>query len=154
MFDPVRALLRAAPNAVRVNPLRPFSSHSGDFVIFAAAPGVAILSVTWTYAPTGAGRVCAVQIEVFPPGMMDTGPTPGTNSDGSIDDGRLSLFDGRGSIPSRAVASMIRHFVPESTPKLLVLAQCFGGNMAFAPQVAGLPNTAILSATSPGQCAY
>jgi hypothetical protein len=141
-------------NAVQVNPLRHFNSHSGDFVIFAAAPGVAILSVTWTYVPTGAVSVCAVQIEVFPPGVLDTGPTLGTNSDGSIDDGRLSLFDGRSSIPSRAVAGMIRYFVPESTPKLLVLAQCFGGNMAFAPQVASLPNTAILSATSLGQWAY
>jgi len=146
--------LTGSTNAVDVTPVRPFQSHHGDFTITGVTPGTAILTVNWSYTPTGASGTCIVVLNVFPPGVMNTGPIPGTRPDGTIDDGRLSLYDGKGSIPSRAVGRLVEHFVPAAAPKLLIFAECYGGNAARSPFLARLPNATILSATAPGQWAY
>ncbi|MDD2597799.1 MAG: DUF6531 domain-containing protein [Kiritimatiellae bacterium] len=53
------------------------------------------------------------------------------------------------SIRDDALASWIYTFIPTNTPKLLVLTQCFGGDMAN--EFADKPNTVVLSATSTGE---
>lgn len=161
--------------AADVTPAAPFNAHHGAFIITGVAPGTSTLSVAWAYAPTGAAGDCTVEITVEPPESTGTGGSStdgsdgnssgdGTSSDGeeehekpsaedgTIPSGRLSTYEGdRNSIHPGALRQLIDSYVPASAKKLLVFAQCFGGDTACSPHLRDMPNTAIASATSPGQ---
>jgi len=72
-----------------------------------------------------------------------------------VKNGRLASFLGaRNSIPPTILAELIKRYVPDQAPKLLIFAQCFGGDTAADSFVGSLPRVTILSATSPGQEAH
>ncbi|MCS6771957.1 MAG: hypothetical protein NZ740_08030 [Kiritimatiellae bacterium] len=53
------------------------------------------------------------------------------------------------SIMDRDVARWIEESIPTNSKKLIILTQCFGGNMV--DKFATISNTTVISATSPGQ---
>ncbi len=134
--------IRGATNSVRVTPSAqtPFQGHHGDFTFTGMAPGKAVLTVGWSYAPTQASGVCTVEITV----------KAATGGNQKIDEGRLSTFSDSVSVRASLLARMIEIHVPPEAKKLLVFAQCYGGNVALDPRVRSLTNTTILSATAPG----
>lgn len=166
--------------AADVAPAGPFAAHHGVFAITGVAPGTATLSVTWAYAPTEASAVCTVEITVEPADPDSGGTTTDGDGDedgssghdddghshdegdghdekpspeeGSAPSGRLSTYEGdRNSIRPGMLRRLIDHYVPAEAKKLLVFAQCFGGDVACSPHFRDMPNTAIASATSSGQ---
>lgn len=68
----------------------------------------------------------------------------------TIKKGTLSVSDGN-RISDSDLAAWIDEFIPNNSNRLAVLTQCYGGNAATA--FAGKANTAVASATSPGQTA-
>jgi hypothetical protein len=162
--------------AADVAPAGSFSAHHGAFTITAVAPGTATLSVTWAYAPTEAAGICTVEIIVEPP-EQGTGGNTGTDgnttegnttegstteentteakpseAEGTIPSGRLSTYQGdKNAIHPSTLRRLIDFYVPAEAKKLLVFAQCFGGDTACSPHLRDMPNTAIASATSSGQ---
>ena len=56
-------------------------------------------------------------------------------------------------ISDRRLAADIQGAIPAETEKLLVFAQCYGGNVADHARIKSIPNTAIASATSPDELA-
>ncbi|HMP96755.1 MAG TPA: hypothetical protein PKA51_07535, partial [Kiritimatiellia bacterium] len=62
--------------------------------------------------------------------------------------GTLSTSSGA-SIPDTNVAHWIKQYIPTNSKKLVVLTQCYGGNMV--DKFDGDPNTTVISGTSPGQ---
>ena len=134
--------LAGAAGVVRVGPTSSgtFSAHHGDFLFTGLAPGTNTLSVKWSYAPTQASATCTVQV------VVQAAPAGQTTNVGR---GRLSGASRLG-IPARTVGRMIQQFVPASSKKLIVFAQCFAGNAALDPAIRSLPNTSVLSATAPG----
>lgn len=64
--------------------------------------------------------------------------------------GTLSVSDG-GRVYDDQLASWIRNIIPGDAKCLIVLTECYGGNTAG--QFAGDTNTAVASATSPGELA-
>lgn len=66
-------------------------------------------------------------------------------------EGTLATSSGR-AIRGSELRTWIDEFIPAQSNRLLVLAECYGGNLAGS--FAGLANTAVASATVPGQQAY
>lgn len=66
--------------------------------------------------------------------------------------GTLATQPGTASIKSNDLAAWINEFIPAATNRLISMTQCYGGNSAAS--FAGQANTAVISATSPGQLAY
>jgi hypothetical protein len=135
------------PRIAEAYPKSTFYSHHWDFVIQGLTPGTNYLQVLWSYQPTGAAGVCVVMIVVKPDdGVKDLQTVQST--------GLLVTRAGTPHISSADLFWQIDRYIPRQTPKLLVFAQCYGGNMAMYPLFQNMPNTTVLSATSPNQEAH
>lgn len=78
-----------------------------------------------------------------------------TNAWSQQHSGKLATWpSGSSGIPTSVFSDMIKKYIPAETDKLLVLAQCYGGDMASNPKLNQLPQIAIVSATSPGEEAF
>jgi hypothetical protein len=138
-------ITNGGPFVVTVTPNFSHASKHGDFIIRGAAVGTNVLQVQWTYPPTGAGGVCAVLINVVAPQAgVTTAQTP--LGDGWIDTATDQVF-----IQSGTFRSIIDAHIPPETKKLLVMTQCFAGNVANSSSFRDMPNTCILTGTSPNQ---
>lgn len=143
-YQPV---LVGSPSVADVHPKQNFYAHHGDFLITGHSPGTNYLNVVWSYQPTGAAGPCTVMIVV-------------TEDDGTPDletlntSGFLSTSGGAAQISSSDLFFQIDRYIPREAPKLLIFAQCFGGNMALHSLIRNMPNTTILSATTPNQEAH
>src|SRR5215510_9037817 len=124
-----------------------FFAHHGDFVITANSPGTNFLQVQWSFAPTHAFGVCLVMIVVTPDDGAKDLQTLSTS-------GFLVTRSGTQPISSSDLFWQIDQYIPRQTPKLFIFAQCFGGNMALSRLFQNMPNTTVLSATSPNQEAH
>jgi len=140
-YQPV---LAGPAGSVEVFPRGQFFSHHGDFIITGLKPGTNVLVVNWFYQPTGVASVCAVNIVVVP----DDGKPDFQSQHLS---GELVTRHGEPAISAVQLNSLITNAVPESALKLLVFAQCYGGNLALSPLFRDARNTAISSGTSPNQ---
>jgi len=69
----------------------------------------------------------------------------------AVQEGTLCI-NGYGDIRATDLSTWINNAIPSSSQRLMVLTECFGGNTAQA--FANQANTAVISATSPGQIAY
>lgn len=129
-------------NVVQVFPDHQFHSRHGVFVFRGLSVGTNTLSVHWLYSGNGANATCQVVIKVIDdprPLRYDTTPREGS----------LVAYDF--SVPADTLRGMIDRFIPAETEKLLVLTECFGGNIIYSPSFADAPNTCIISATVPNQ---
>ena len=82
----------------------------------------------------------------------ESGMDKPATADGSMSSGRLSTYQGStNSIAPRALSRMIEYYIPAEAKKLLIFAQCFGGDVACSPHFNDMANTSIASGTSPGQ---
>ena len=85
-------------------------------------------------------------------GSTDGGEEKPSADDGTLVSGRLSTYQGdKNTIRPSTLRRLIDYYVPAEAKKLLVFAQCFGGDTACSPHLRDMPNTAIASATSSGQ---
>jgi hypothetical protein len=92
-----------------------------------------------------AAGVCHVTIIV-------TAPVPGQTSFQTIQGhGQLCTYEFGRFIEARTLRGLLDYYIPAQTPKLIVLTECFGGNITQSPFFLTLPNTAIASGTSPNQ---
>lgn len=131
---------------VDVVPNRQFNSHHGDFVFRGLQPGTNTLAVVWFYpGPPPAGAVCVVTIIVEPrlPGETSMQIPEGN--------GQLSTYEWNRHIESATLHALINQHVPGQTPKLFILSECFGGNIAQSPLFKNMANTAIMTGNSPNQ---
>lgn len=69
----------------------------------------------------------------------------------AVQEGTL-LINGYGDIGATDLNTWINNAIPSSSQRLIILTECFGGNTAQA--FANQTNTAVISATSPGQLGY
>lgn len=136
--------LTGAAGVAEVFPRKVFDAHHGDFVITGLQPGTNQLTVRWFYEPTGADRNCAVTIIVRPDDGVPDFQTQSAN-------GELVTRAGEPAISAVQLDSLINSSIPAEALKLLVFAQCFGGNLALSPLFKDDANTAISSGTSPNQ---
>lgn len=140
-YQPV---LAGTPGVAEVFPRQTFYAHHGDFVITGLRPGTNILVVNWFYEPTGFASVCVATIVVRP----DDGQRDFQSQHFS---GELVTRVGEPAIPAVQLHSLLTNSIPEAALKLLVFAQCYGGNLALSPLFREATNTAVSSGTSPNQ---
>ncbi len=134
--------LTGSNGVAQVYPLTGFSSRHGDFLLTGLAPGTNILSVHWLYLGNGFSSDCAVSIVVVADPRPLSYPTVPR-------EGSLVTYDDQ--LPADTFRSMIDRFIPAESQKLLVLTECFAGNIAKSPSFQNAPNTCILSATVQNQ---
>jgi hypothetical protein len=126
----------------RIFPNDEFLSRHGDFILTGLAPGTNTLQVKWLYLGNGVSGTCQVSVIVEPnrfPVRYSSAPAEG------------SLVTFESSVPADTFRSMIDRFIPAESQKLLVLTECYAGNISRSPSFANAPNTCILSATVPDQ---
>lgn len=141
-------VLTGEPGVASINPTLPFQAHHGDLVIRGLKPGTNVLVVNWFYPGTGAASVCPLTIQVVAPAA---GETSFQTSEGN---GQLCTAEDQKYIESRSLRQMLDFYVPRATPKLLILNQCFAGNVAASVFFRDLTNTAIATGNSPNQEAH
>jgi len=141
LYQPV---LAGTPGVAEVFPRRAFHAHHGDFVITGLRPGTNQLVVNWSYQPTGAFSVCVATIIVKP----DDGQPDFQSQHFS---GELVTRPGEPAISAVQLNSLLTNAIPEAALKLLIFAQCYGGNLALSPLFRDATNTAVSSGTSPNQ---
>lgn len=124
--------------------LKPFQTRHADFTIHGNAPGTNLLVVNWVYAPRGAAGVCAVQIIVTP----DDGSA---RPDRPENEGALCTAVDMEYIYARFLREMLDHYIPAAAPKLLLMSQCFAGDVVAGGYFKDAPNTAVAAGTSPNQ---
>ncbi|MBN8246764.1 MAG: hypothetical protein J0L84_04895 [Verrucomicrobia bacterium] len=129
---------------VEVFPRKVFFAHHGDFIITGLQPGTNQLVVNWFYPRTPAAGICAVTLVVVP----DDGKPDFQSQHLS---GELVTRPGEPAISAVQLNSLITNSIPDAALKLLVFAQCYGGNLALSPLFRDAKNTAISSGTSPNQ---
>lgn len=126
------------PNVAILSPAIPFLAHHGVFTIIATGFGETKFRIHWFYAETGASNICEVTVVVDA-----TRRTSAT--------GLLSFnIDRKRFVSDFDLAKMIDASVPQSTQRLLIFAQCYGGEFAASPYF-NKPNTATASATRTGE---
>jgi len=138
-------VLAGPAGVAEATPKKAFNSKHGDFVIRGLAPGTNVLVVNWNYPRTPAAGVCTVTIivEALKPGEI-LGQTPDGN-------GQLSTAALFKPIEAQTLRAMIDAFVPGVTPKLLVLTECYAGNIALSGFFKNMPLTAIMTGNSANQ---
>jgi hypothetical protein len=126
----------------QIFPSAPFNSRHGEFVVTGVAPGTNTLSVHWLYLGNGVSGVCTVRIIVVParPLVYPTTPLEGS----------VVTWEGL-SIEANWLSTAIEEFIPAESQKLLVLTECFAGNVALSAAFRNAPNTCILAATVQNQ---
>ncbi|MEO8425934.1 MAG: hypothetical protein ABI651_02360 [Verrucomicrobiota bacterium] len=89
--------------------------------------------------------ICNVTIIVTAPAL---GQTSFQTSQGN---GQLSTFEFGKVIETRTLRGLLDRYLPPQTLKLIVLTECFGGNVALSPFFRDMTATAIASSTSANQ---